>query len=380
MAEHLLARLKAIDPAVLTDVVRQDQHCPAFEIAEWSIRRLSDKGVVNPDGLWLVNGLGEVDGTTRPWSVAVKIIQRPNAETPPDARNYWKRELLFAQSGLLDRLSGPARVPRVYRAEESNDCVWLWMEHVQDERSGAWTLDDYIFAARQLGRWNGACAARPLPTEPWLVKQPHRAWLGVVNPENDWQSPLHRKYISESIRLRFEQLWAESELFYGILEGLPQCFAHFDCNRRNLLIRRGADGQDELVIIDWALCTNDALGIELQALVGGSTMFVEWPSSDLAILDKATFKSYVQGLRETGWSGDVDAVRLAYVACLAIYRGAILPQVMANWFCAPESRDFELQQFGIAGEDLYVQWLPMLYYWLDCADEARVLMKKLKLF
>jgi len=364
----------------LTDVVRQDQHCPAFEIAEWSIRRLSDKGVVNPDGLWLVNGLGEVDGTTRPWSVAVKIIQRPNAETPPDARNYWKRELLFAQSGLLDRLSGPARVPRVYRAEESNDCVWLWMEHVQDERSGAWTLDDYIFAARQLGRWNGACAARPLPTEPWLVKQPHRAWLGVVNPENDWQSPLHRKYISESIRLRFEQLWAESELFYGILEGLPQCFAHFDCNRRNLLIRRGADGQDELVIIDWALCTNDALGIELQALVGGSTMFVEWPSSDLAILDKATFKSYVQGLRETGWSGDVDAVRLAYVACLAIYRGAILPQVMANWFCAPESRDFELQQFGIAGEDLYVQWLPMLYYWLDCADEARVLMKKLKLF
>ena len=95
------------------------------------------------------------------------------------------------------------------------------MEHVQDERSGARTLDDYIFAARQLGRRNGACAAMPVPTEPWLVKQPHRAWLDVVNPENDWQSPLHQKYISESIRLRFERLWAEHELFYAILEALP---------------------------------------------------------------------------------------------------------------------------------------------------------------
>jgi len=379
MAEDLLARLKAIDPAVLTAVVRQDQHSPSFEITEWSIRRLSDKGVANPDGLWLVNGLGQAEGTMRPWSVAVKIIKRPNHETAPDARNYWKRELLLAQSGLLDRLSGPARAPRVYRAEEYNDCAWLWMEHVQDERSGAWTLDDYAFAARQLGRWNGTYLTMPLPTEPWLAKQHYREWLGVVNPEDDWQSSLHQKYIFEDIRLRFERLWAERELFYRILEGLPQCFVHFDCNRRNLLIQRGMDDENILVIIDWAMCGVGALGAELQALVGGSTTFVEWPSSALATLDAAAFRSYVQGLREAGWSGDVDAVRLACVACLAIYRGAILPRAMATWFCTPASREFELQQFGIAGEDLYVHFLPMLYYWLDCADEARVLMKKLRL-
>ena len=110
------------------------------------------------------------------------------------------------------------------------------MEHIEDERSWAWTLDDYAFAARQLGRWNGTCLTMPLPAEPWLAKQHYRAWEGVVNPDDDWQSPLHEKYISKDTRLRFEQLWAERELFYHTLQGLPQCFGHFDCQRRNLLI------------------------------------------------------------------------------------------------------------------------------------------------
>ena len=109
--------------------------------------------------------------------------------------------------------------------------------------------------------------------------------------------------------------------------------------------------------------------------MGGSTTIAEWPSSDVAALDQAAFSSYVQGLREAGWSGDVATVRLAHVTCLAIFRGAVLPGVM-TWACSPESRSFVLQAFGMADEDFYLHLLPLLYYWLDCADEARVLMRK----
>ena len=65
MPKDFLGRLQAIDLALLTDVVRQDQRSPSFEITEWSIKRLSDKGVQNPDGLWLVSGSGHA-GTTAP--------------------------------------------------------------------------------------------------------------------------------------------------------------------------------------------------------------------------------------------------------------------------------------------------------------------------
>jgi len=209
MIENLAARLQAVDPAILADVVRQDQRSPSFEIADWSFRRVSDKGMGNPDGLWLFSGSGQVGGATRPWSVVLKIFERNQQELVPDGRNYWKREALMAQSGLLERLPGPVRAPRFYRNDEYPDNLWLWMEHVRDERAGAWTLDDYVFAARQLGRWNGACAALPTPTEPWLNKQPHRGQGGGVNLESDWQSPWHQKYITEDTRLRFARLWAD---------------------------------------------------------------------------------------------------------------------------------------------------------------------------
>ena len=375
MIEDLEARLQAVDPAILTDVVRQDQRSPSLELIEWSSRRLSDKGIAHPDGLWLFSGSAHAGGAARPWSVVLKIVERPKEETAPGARGYWKREVLAAQSALLERLPGAMRAPRFYRTEEHSDSLWLWMENVHDTRSGVWTLHDYAFAARQLGRWNGANMARPLPAEPWLTRQPHRGHLVEIDSETVWQSPFHQKYISETTRVRWERLWAERELFCGVLETLPQCLAHFDCQRRNLLVQQGADEQPELVVIDWEQCGVSALGVELHALVGGSTTFGDWPPSAMAALDAAAFEGYVKGLREAGWSGDRDAVRLAYVACMAIFRGASLPGGMA-WACSPESRAFSLQAFGLAEAEFYAYLLPVLDFFFDCADEARVLMRK----
>ena len=58
-----------------------------------------------------------------------------------------------------------------------------------------------------------------------------------------------------------------------------------------------------------------------------------------------------------------------------MYRGATLPYAMKA-FCSPEARPGALQLLGIAEEELYLHLLPLLHYWLDCADEARVLMRQ----
>jgi hypothetical protein len=43
----------------------------------------------------------------------------------------------------------------------------------------------------------------------------------------------HRQHhIVGDIRTQYERLWAERELFYRVLETLPQVFSHFDSQRR----------------------------------------------------------------------------------------------------------------------------------------------------
>ena len=375
MAKGLLETLKTIDPVLLTDVVRQDQRDPSFEITQWSVRRLSDKGIINPDGLWLFSGEGIRGGSSQPWAVVLKVLERQEEEAPPSDLWYWKRELLWVQSGFMERLPGPVKGPRFYRAEETPEGAWLWQEHLENQRPDPWSLDDYAFAAHQLGLWNGAyLCGEPLPDEPWFTRKHYRSWYTRTDPDQDFQFSLNQKYIVGETRKRYDRLWSEREMFYRALEILPQTFSHFDSQRRNLFIRKNAEGEDELVIVDWAICGWGPLGAELFALVGMSAALLEWPPVEATQLDQAAFESYLQGLKEAGWSGDTNTIRLAYAAWIAVWLGVVFPNIMALW-CTPESRAYALQQFGFVEEELFLKWLPLLSYSLDCADEARSLMK-----
>ena len=242
-----------------------------------------------------------------------------------------------------------------------------------------WTLEQFVFAAGQLGRWNGNfLRERPLPDDAWLTRQQYRTWLEWANPEGRWQAPLNRQHISNADRQRHDRLWNEREKFFGALESLPQVFSHCDSQRRNLFIRHAHGQADELVLVDWAQAGLVPLGAELTHLVSMSAMILEWPAATLPELDAAAFESYVQGLREAGWAGNVDTVRLGYAAYVAVYVGGIFPGWIVAW-CAPDGRDFALQFCGIAEEELFWELLPVLSYTLDRADEARQLMKKLGL-
>jgi hypothetical protein len=379
MTNDLHLKINAIDPIILTDVVRSDQRSPLFEISDWSVDRLSDQGIINPEGLWLFRGHGYDDKGPRPWSVVLKIIEPRITDVPPSDLWYWKRELLLAESGLLECLPGPVRAPQCYRVEESPDTAWLWLEHIENNRPGQWGLDDYAFAAHQLGKWNGACAAEKQAfEEPWLARRHYLSWYRNANPEQDFQFPLNQKYITGKLRERYQLLWADRSIFYDTLDALPKSFTHLDSQRRNLLIRKGMDGQDELVLIDWAVCGMAPLGTELNFFTGMSAALFAWPPSAVAELDAVAFESYLQGLRESGWTGNAAEIRLAFTSWMAVWLGVVFPNITALW-CTPDFRSFALQQFGYAEEELFLQWLHMFSFALDCADEARHLMHKLNI-
>ena len=380
MSETSLGEPPAIEPTILADVVRQDQSSPHFDLTSWSVRRLSDKGISNPDGLWFLSGEGHDQQGSRSWSLVLKILQRPEYELPPSHLWYWKRELLLAQSNLLEKLPGPVKAPHMYRAEETATGARLWLEYIEPNPTiTTWGVAEYAFAAYQLGFWNGACATSlPVPTDPWLTRQQYRYWYADADPGQDFQFSLNQHHITGALRARYDQLWSERARFYHTLEVLPQVFSHFDSQRRNLIIRRAPNSQNELVLLDWAFCGVGPLGAELYALVSMSAVLLEWPPRNVAELDSAVFGEYLRGLREAGWQGDADIIRLGYVVWVATWLGVIFPHMPPAW-CTPESRATSLQFFGAADEELYGQWLHILSYALDCADEARSLMEKLQL-
>ncbi|HZM24282.1 MAG TPA: hypothetical protein VFC02_21235 [Anaerolineales bacterium] len=375
MNKSLLEQLKSIDPAILTEIVQQDQNDASFQITNWIVRRLSDKGIANPDGLWLFSGQGTGARGIRPWSVVLKILSRQKDELPLQHLWHWKREFSLAQSGLTANL--PVKAPRFYGWEEMPEGARIWMEHVEDSHPRKWTLDEYAFAAYQLGKWNSTyLTGTPLPNEAWLTRQHYRSWLAGLNTEEAWEFSLNRKHISKEARTRHTVLWDKRETFFSVLENLPQVFSHFDSQRRNLLIRKGKYQHNELIAIDWQQCGIGAIGTELNWLIGLSSLLLEWAPSKVITLDKAAFQGYVQGLQEGGWFGNIESVRLGYVAMLAVFVGCAFPSVATFW-CSPENQGFTSQIFGIAGEEFFLETLPVLHYELDCGDEAQILMKKL---
>jgi uncharacterized protein (DUF1810 family) len=106
-----------------------------------------------------------------------------------------------------------------------------------------------------------------------------------------------------------------------------------------------------------------------------SSALLEWSPSELAQLDEAAFGSYLQGLHEAGWTGNTNEIRLAYTVWITAYFAVVFPNITTLW-CVPDARSYAVQQFGFAEEELYEKWLPLFSYSLDCADEARSLMKK----
>ena len=52
-----LAQFRPIDPTEHTAIIRQDQASPAFELLDWTVERLSTKGISNPDGLFCLRCL-----------------------------------------------------------------------------------------------------------------------------------------------------------------------------------------------------------------------------------------------------------------------------------------------------------------------------------
>jgi hypothetical protein len=392
MTDDVLEQLKAIDQAVLTDVVRQDQHNLDLVLLDWTVEPLSHEKIIDTTGgLFCFSGQSQNSKGIRPWKVVMKCINNPKEPNEdPRVWYYWRREILAFQSGFLSQLPPGVRAPRFYGVMEKENGAWIWMEHIQETTGKHWSLEYFWRAARHLGSFQGKyLSGTLLIDQPWLSKTFFRNvwdeggwWLGFMNPtsaENAWQSPITQRGFDDRQKSRVLQLLEEKENFFDANDRLPEVLCHNDSSRRNFMWSRSAQtGEEELIGIDWAFSGIGALGNDLGQLVGTSLFFFEYSPTDAETLEAAQLEGYLAGLADNGIQVDPRLVRLGYLLSLSLWMGAMLPG-WAAVMLTPNSEFNVRAMYGREAEEVLKGWVQLDEFCLERADEARSLIQQLAL-
>lgn len=382
------APIPDIEQATLARVVCRALNRDRIELGDWSCYPLKAGFGPTTGGLYRCYGAGQEEGQTVPWSLILKITRPPRDAAAAGAGeemsvfNYWKREALVYQSGVLDALPGGLAAPRCFGVEEQPDgLLWLWLEDIQESISGRWLPSQYVAAARHLGAFNAAYLIdHALPSFSWLATGWLRSWVaqfsplvGLLNAESTWQNPFVRAAFPVPVAEELQRLWVEREQFLEALDRLPQTLCHFDAWRTNLFARVSPEGQEQTVAIDWAFAGIGAIGEEINPLVWASLSFFEIELEEARALDALIFDGYVAGLREAGWQGDVRQARFGYVASAALRYG--IPVLWGLADALDDSRHAAVEElFGRPMEEVLRRHADRTYLLLDLAEEARGLL------
>jgi hypothetical protein len=404
--------------ASLAAAVRRALGDERAEVLDWSARPI-DYVELSPvsGGLYRVSGLAglpsiPVDEAT-PWSLVLKIARSPaggafadGSPVPPgwgvepQHPEYWKREALAYQSGLLGDLPGGLVAPRCFGVMEApaeigtdtqpREGVWMWLEDVAGTPGADWPLPRYGLAARDLGRFNGVSPQMSLST-PWLNAAWRRAWaeadrLARITSRypDAWSHPLVRHAFPQpgAVASRLRRLAVAKRRLLAALGRMPPTLCHLDAYSRNLISRRppsGARGHEEqTVALDWALMGVGAVGDDLAQLVAGGLFFLDVPASDAESFWDLALAGYLDGLRDADWRGDARLARFAAAASMAMRCGFTIPAMILDVALDDERREAMERRWGHPRDELLAQWGAGASFVLDRADEALVLLAAIR--
>jgi hypothetical protein len=325
------SRSPSFRPAELFQAVREQQRDPSFQVLEWDIHPIHYHQFINTNaGLFRVAGTGSGRDGNQPWSIVLKILNKPKGDAEqPRCIVYWKREYLAFQSGMLARLPSGLSTPRCFGTVEDEDTSRIWMEHIVESSEQRWTMENFHRAARCSGRLAGAyLLGTPVPTHDWLSHPFFRGLLAdsqnlstLLEPGakwSVWKSPVIREGFGDTLLSAGMKVWRKKRWFWDALDKLPTVLCHNDFNRRNLMFRKNDDGPEDLVAIYWALCGPGAIAADLGLLVVISATFFEVEPEEITDLEATALDGYCAGLADAGWEGGTELVRLGYLMTIVM--------------------------------------------------------------
>ncbi|CAG7651636.1 hypothetical protein PAESOLCIP111_06357 [Paenibacillus solanacearum] len=264
------------------------------------------------------------------WSVVLKI-QKPFARFgDPES---WQREMRLYRSDVYVALPPTVKVPRCYRVTVKRGAIWMWLEQVSGRNGTQLSLDEYSQAARHLAHLQGAfLTGKPLPSQPWLSTQ---YWLAHISADwgtraiawldsGEWRQ--EDSQLSDETVREMRRLWAARDRLLDAYYTLPRTLCHRDFSAGNVFVmaQHVRDAKEvqrlgQTVVIDWDCAGIGIAGEDIADLVGEALVFYEFEPAQAAQLQETVLSSYVKGLREAGWNGDEQLIRLGYKISLTLH-------------------------------------------------------------
>jgi hypothetical protein len=376
VSERVWRAVQALTADLLTPVAQHMLGSPTAKVVTWECERLyggnRGAGVFRLTGEAICRGGRNVG--PHPWSAVLKVI-RPH---PAYRTDDWALEAQLYQSGVLSELPAGLRAPRCYAVEQHGvDEWWVWMESIQGRLGLTWTRDDFVRAARCLGRFNGAyLAGYPLPDARWLRADALRSYVKRYAPDVPrlWdglaqEHPLVCRMCPPEVAEGLRRLWKATESLLAAIDRLPRLFGHNDAGGRNLFLD-AVDGAEALVAVDWDFGGQGRPGQEIVPLCAELTNPGQHSVSEAPALREAIYAAYLDGLRDAGWRGDEQLVRLGYTASFAV-RYPVQSAAYAAVRALDPSRRIELERYwGWEIGEIMDQRCAELRSLLRIADEA----------
>ncbi|NIK62060.1 aminoglycoside phosphotransferase [Kribbella shirazensis] len=258
-------------------------------------------------------------GSSGPWA----------ASTDPRHWNYWRRELeVYRDDELRARLADTGLVLPEAQVDEGPDGAVLLMEDIRGTPGTHFSLAEHAALARACGRWQ----ARPTGERPWTSTGFLRDYSTtrdvpwhLMTDDTAWQQPLIRETWPARLREAWTRLLVHREALLDLVAALPRARCHLDFWVSNVIQRPTG----ELALFDWAFYGDGALGEDIGNYIPDAVFDLFWPDERLPELADTCITNYLDGLREAGWRGNRDQVRLAVMASGVKYAW-LLPHLLGR--------------------------------------------------
>lgn len=348
----------------------------ALEIVDCHVAPLHKNVNFTTYGIYRFHGTANVDHQLIAWSIILKII-KPDSEEKNETshHNYWKREALVHDAGVLSNVPKVISVPKCYLIEEKTDgTVWIWLEEIRADNDRPFSEDEWAFIARQVGFFNGSYISNiPFPTEPWICRQWLRSWVisckkYALDPFQCYEQIKNEIEAIDSIWDRFTRFNMNMEKYISTLNLLPRVLAHQDLSKGNMYISNTSHGR-RLTLIDWQFMSLSGVGEDLGKLFGVAMSQNNIPRDDSRTYKDVLFQNYLEGLIHAGWEGDDLIPRYGFCVSVAARSVWEIPKLLGILV------DSKGNKLNLTQENEIEKLVDIVNIHMDCADEAEMLIQ-----